>query len=180
MKRMVHDGTRCSYKDAFSLCVRGDCRVSAMRQQTKAQGCHLLGSSPVLFRLHCLEKGVSHNGLGFLSTITNLKNALQACLQPSPQHFPNWRSLLSDDSSLCQVDMKLASTRWFPEMVVWFCLAVQAGLVLTHTAEDECNLLISCFYFLSSGMTGRCHHVLMVGSQFQGISGDSGHTGGEI
>lgn len=29
MKRMVHDGTRCSYKDAFSLCVRGDCRVSA-------------------------------------------------------------------------------------------------------------------------------------------------------
>lgn len=22
MKRMVHDGTRCSYKDAFSLCVR--------------------------------------------------------------------------------------------------------------------------------------------------------------
>lgn len=31
MKRMVHDGTRCSYKDAFSLCVRGDCRVSAMR-----------------------------------------------------------------------------------------------------------------------------------------------------
>ncbi|KAG8523025.1 A disintegrin and metalloproteinase with thrombospondin motifs 2 [Galemys pyrenaicus] len=32
MKRMVHDGTRCSYKDAFSLCVRGDCRVSAVRQ----------------------------------------------------------------------------------------------------------------------------------------------------
>lgn len=31
MKRMVHDGTRCSYKDAFSLCVRGDCRVSAMK-----------------------------------------------------------------------------------------------------------------------------------------------------
>lgn len=30
MKRMVHDGTRCSYKDAFSLCVRGDCRVSAL------------------------------------------------------------------------------------------------------------------------------------------------------
>ena len=31
MKRTVHDGTRCSYKDAFSLCVRGDCRVSATR-----------------------------------------------------------------------------------------------------------------------------------------------------
>uniref|UniRef100_A0A8C5UE27 ADAM metallopeptidase with thrombospondin type 1 motif 2 n=1 Tax=Malurus cyaneus samueli TaxID=2593467 RepID=A0A8C5UE27_9PASS len=25
MKRMVHDGTRCSYKDAYSVCVRGDC-----------------------------------------------------------------------------------------------------------------------------------------------------------
>uniref|UniRef100_A0A8C9NDI6 ADAM metallopeptidase with thrombospondin type 1 motif 2 n=1 Tax=Serinus canaria TaxID=9135 RepID=A0A8C9NDI6_SERCA len=27
MKRMVHDGTRCSYKDAYSICVRGDCLV---------------------------------------------------------------------------------------------------------------------------------------------------------
>ncbi|KAM9451435.1 A disintegrin and metalloproteinase with thrombospondin motifs 2 isoform 1-T1 [Clarias gariepinus] len=25
MKRMVHDGTRCSYKDPYSLCVRGEC-----------------------------------------------------------------------------------------------------------------------------------------------------------
>lgn len=37
MKRMVHDGTRCSYKDAFSLCVRGECRVSA-RAGGGAQG----------------------------------------------------------------------------------------------------------------------------------------------
>lgn len=29
MKRMVHDGTRCSYKDAYSICVRGDCLVSS-------------------------------------------------------------------------------------------------------------------------------------------------------
>nr|XP_055035395.1 A disintegrin and metalloproteinase with thrombospondin motifs 2 isoform X1 [Misgurnus anguillicaudatus] len=25
MKRMVHDGTRCSYKDLYSVCVRGEC-----------------------------------------------------------------------------------------------------------------------------------------------------------
>uniref|UniRef100_A0A674B5B1 ADAM metallopeptidase with thrombospondin type 1 motif, 2a n=1 Tax=Salmo trutta TaxID=8032 RepID=A0A674B5B1_SALTR len=25
MNRMVHDGTRCSYKDSYSVCVRGDC-----------------------------------------------------------------------------------------------------------------------------------------------------------
>uniref|UniRef100_A0A8C7K0I8 ADAM metallopeptidase with thrombospondin type 1 motif 2 n=1 Tax=Oncorhynchus kisutch TaxID=8019 RepID=A0A8C7K0I8_ONCKI len=25
MNRMVHDGTRCSYKDPYSICVRGDC-----------------------------------------------------------------------------------------------------------------------------------------------------------
>uniref|UniRef100_A0A7M4EXW4 ADAM metallopeptidase with thrombospondin type 1 motif 2 n=1 Tax=Crocodylus porosus TaxID=8502 RepID=A0A7M4EXW4_CROPO len=25
MKRMAHDGTRCSYKDSYSICVRGDC-----------------------------------------------------------------------------------------------------------------------------------------------------------
>lgn len=27
MNRMVHDGTRCSYKDPYSICVRGDCEV---------------------------------------------------------------------------------------------------------------------------------------------------------
>ncbi|RVE67761.1 hypothetical protein OJAV_G00085010 [Oryzias javanicus] len=25
MKQLVHDGTRCSYKDAYSICVRGEC-----------------------------------------------------------------------------------------------------------------------------------------------------------
>lgn len=44
MKRMVHDGTRCSYKDAFSLCVRGDCRVSAPGAgAAMAQGLGFLG-----------------------------------------------------------------------------------------------------------------------------------------
>uniref|UniRef100_A0A8C9WUK2 ADAM metallopeptidase with thrombospondin type 1 motif 2 n=1 Tax=Scleropages formosus TaxID=113540 RepID=A0A8C9WUK2_SCLFO len=28
MQRMVHDGTRCSYKEPYSICVRGDCVVS--------------------------------------------------------------------------------------------------------------------------------------------------------
>lgn len=28
MKRMVHDGTRCSYKDPYSVCVRGECEVT--------------------------------------------------------------------------------------------------------------------------------------------------------
>lgn len=41
MKRMVHDGTRCSYKDAFSLCVRGDCRVSAQSGGLRAWHCPL-------------------------------------------------------------------------------------------------------------------------------------------
>lgn len=27
MKLLVHDGTRCSYKDAYSVCVRGECVV---------------------------------------------------------------------------------------------------------------------------------------------------------
>lgn len=42
MKRMVHDGTRCSYKDAFSICVRGDCRVSVLALAQEAQ-CHNAG-----------------------------------------------------------------------------------------------------------------------------------------
>ncbi|TNN32987.1 A disintegrin and metalloproteinase with thrombospondin motifs 3 [Liparis tanakae] len=28
LKQLVHDGTRCSYKDAYSVCVRGECVVS--------------------------------------------------------------------------------------------------------------------------------------------------------
>lgn len=27
MKILAHDGTRCSYKDAYSICVRGECVV---------------------------------------------------------------------------------------------------------------------------------------------------------
>ena len=45
MKRMVHDGTRCSYKDAFSLCVRGECKVRAVRPAGggHSSGCQLCG-----------------------------------------------------------------------------------------------------------------------------------------
>ncbi|MEJ1272884.1 hypothetical protein NN561_003741 [Cricetulus griseus] len=46
MKRMVHDGTRCSYKDAFSLCVRGDCKkvgcdgvIGSRKQEDKCGVC---------------------------------------------------------------------------------------------------------------------------------------------
>uniref|UniRef100_A0A452VI64 ADAM metallopeptidase with thrombospondin type 1 motif 2 n=1 Tax=Ursus maritimus TaxID=29073 RepID=A0A452VI64_URSMA len=46
MKRMVHDGTRCSYKDAFSLCVRGECRkvgcdgvIGSSKQEDKCGVC---------------------------------------------------------------------------------------------------------------------------------------------
>ncbi|XP_012886345.1 PREDICTED: A disintegrin and metalloproteinase with thrombospondin motifs 2 [Dipodomys ordii] len=46
MKRMVHDGTRCSYKDAFSVCVRGDCRkvgcdgvIGSSKQEDKCGVC---------------------------------------------------------------------------------------------------------------------------------------------
>ncbi|XP_060053295.1 A disintegrin and metalloproteinase with thrombospondin motifs 2 isoform X2 [Erinaceus europaeus] len=46
MKRLVHDGTRCSYKDTFSLCVRGDCRkvgcdgvIGSSKQEDKCGVC---------------------------------------------------------------------------------------------------------------------------------------------
>lgn len=53
MKRMVHDGTRCSYKDAFSLCVRGDCRVSTQRlaQGATVSSLSFLGTDLPLFGL---------------------------------------------------------------------------------------------------------------------------------
>lgn len=71
MKRMVHDGTRCSYKDAFSLCVRGECKVSAVRPVGGrgthiAQGISSVGLSGVLteakhakFQNQHLEPGAS-------------------------------------------------------------------------------------------------------------------------
>ena len=31
LKQLVHDGTRCSYKDPYSICVRGECVVRALR-----------------------------------------------------------------------------------------------------------------------------------------------------
>ncbi|XP_037830831.1 A disintegrin and metalloproteinase with thrombospondin motifs 3 isoform X3 [Kryptolebias marmoratus] len=40
MKQLVHDGTRCSYKDAYSICVRGECvKVGCDREigSTKAE-----------------------------------------------------------------------------------------------------------------------------------------------
>nr|XP_015205093.1 PREDICTED: A disintegrin and metalloproteinase with thrombospondin motifs 2 isoform X1 [Lepisosteus oculatus] len=46
MKRMVHDGTRCSYKDPYSICVRGDCVkvgcdyvISSTMQEDKCGNC---------------------------------------------------------------------------------------------------------------------------------------------
>lgn len=81
MKRIVHDGTRCSYKDAFSLCVRGDCRVSAVR--TKAQGGHL--ESLALFRLHGLETRDTLNGLGFPTSST-----IRTVLHLRPSGSDSW------------------------------------------------------------------------------------------
>lgn len=34
MKQLVHDGTRCSYKDAYSICVRGECVVRTRRRSS--------------------------------------------------------------------------------------------------------------------------------------------------
>lgn len=34
MQRMVLDGTRCSYKDPHSVCVRGECEVSDVADET--------------------------------------------------------------------------------------------------------------------------------------------------
>lgn len=46
MKRLVHDGTRCSYKDSHSICVRGECLVC--------------GSSFFFFKFPIGQKWVQH------------------------------------------------------------------------------------------------------------------------
>jgi hypothetical protein len=45
------------------------------------------------------------------------------------RHFPNWSSFLCDNSSLCQVDTKLASTVWVALSLNWgMCLSTGSGL----------------------------------------------------
>lgn len=34
MNQVVHDGTRCSYRDPYSVCARGECVVGAPLQTT--------------------------------------------------------------------------------------------------------------------------------------------------
>lgn len=43
MKRMVHDGTPCSYADSHSLCVRGECEVFILilSFSRKSSWCHV-------------------------------------------------------------------------------------------------------------------------------------------
>ena len=75
MKRMVHDGTRCSYKDAFSLCVRGDCRVSAPGAgAAMAQGLGFLGLREDSLRLS-MQSTANH---------TSIRAGSQQTLVPSP------------------------------------------------------------------------------------------------
>ena len=38
MQRMVTDGTRCSYKDHFSVCVRGECEVREGERERGREG----------------------------------------------------------------------------------------------------------------------------------------------
>lgn len=49
--------------------LQGECYEAAW---TKAQGCHLLGSSLDMFRTPCLGDGATHGGLGFPKSMNNL------------------------------------------------------------------------------------------------------------
>lgn len=35
MNQVVHDGTRCSYRDPYSVCARGECVVGALLLATR-------------------------------------------------------------------------------------------------------------------------------------------------
>lgn len=56
MKRMVHDGTRCSYKDSYSVCVRGECEVTHhthTHTDRRHSAHHRNSSPPVLSNEKC-------------------------------------------------------------------------------------------------------------------------------
>lgn len=109
MKRMVHDGTRCSYKDAFSLCVRGDCRVSAPRQEHAEGACR---TRPGLSFLG-LSGGFMRLSMESVGNSTWHRAVSQQVLYPFPgQGFPHLRTQrtwgfsysekLGDSDSICQ------------------------------------------------------------------------------
>jgi hypothetical protein len=51
------------------------------------------------------------------------------------RHFPNWSSFLCDNSSLCQVDTKLASTHSIVEGGSWYAHLRIWPLVLLHQSS---------------------------------------------
>lgn len=71
MKRMVHDGTRCSYKDAYSICVRGECLVSfdalVQRQWTTKMVAWVFLSTNVFLSRYNNTLGIKEISLGLLS-----------------------------------------------------------------------------------------------------------------
>lgn len=59
---------------------------------------------------HQVRDGLTHSGPGPPTYITNQENTLQTCYSPILwRHLLNRDSLLSDDSSVCQADVKLGS-----------------------------------------------------------------------
>lgn len=54
MDQVVHDGTRCSYRDPYSLCARGECVVGAPGGRMP-NPLHLLPDTPLVVSLVILR-----------------------------------------------------------------------------------------------------------------------------
>lgn len=57
-------------------------------------------------------------------------------------HFPNWSSLLSNDSSLCQIDIKVPSTSHLPKLTMLDLQPLasnQGALFLSDSASQKHN-----------------------------------------
>ena len=68
-------------------------------------------SNTQTIQYYCSRGGTTHSGLGPLSSITNQESTYRLGYRQSGwKQFLNWGSLYPNDSSLCQTDIKRAST----------------------------------------------------------------------
>lgn len=88
MQRMVLDGTRCSYKDLHSVCVRGECKVSdIMRVCARAREPHVFMCSS--FRVLVNRKWAATAWWAPRSKRTSVESVEATTLAAKPSKTPS-------------------------------------------------------------------------------------------
>ncbi|XP_046898993.1 LOW QUALITY PROTEIN: A disintegrin and metalloproteinase with thrombospondin motifs 2-like [Hypomesus transpacificus] len=138
MNRMVHDGTRCSYKDAYSVCVRGDCEhvgcdnhIASDLQEDKCGVCGGDNSSCKIIKGNFTR---STKKLGYLKILEIPKGARHLLIQESKAtpHILAVKNQVTGDLFLNGEDN-------FPES----CVLIEKGVEWEYQNDDDMETIQS-------------------------------------